>query len=90
MAVKNKDWKIVTLKQLKKKPTKAALKKSLVNKKVYWIEQPSTNLYVWTILKDNNNWTVNVSSLNRNLKANPKQTTDVRTMSLHLLTFEKK
>lgn len=53
MAFKDEQGNVVTLKQLKKqkKPTKAKQKKSLVGKKIWWIDKPNFLLYEGEILE---------------------------------------
>ena len=91
MAVKDKDWNIVTLKQLKKqnKPTKKALQKSVVWKKVFWIEWSSYDLRDWVILEQI--WDkVKVDCILRTLKKNPDKKRENRVVQLNSLTFNKR
>jgi hypothetical protein len=49
------NWKIVRNRDIKKslKPKKVEVKKSIVQRKVYWIEENNLKLYEWSIIEEN-------------------------------------
>jgi len=89
MAIKDKDWNIVSTKQLNKKVTKTILQKSVVWKEVYWLEWPRRDLWVGTILEEIKD-KVKIDCLNRCIKVNPNQNRETRVVDKSILTFEKK
>jgi len=85
-----KDWKIVSIKDLKKINKNKSIKsvKSNIWRDVWWINNKSLNLYCGVIEREDTD-TYIVKAFNRNINKNPNKTKEIITIAKNIVNFKK-